>query len=185
MDDYCIRGVSFNTPGNNALRFRLSIIAEVSISGKSKYEYESDSKSIRLSVYCESILKNGLHNVKIVRVEEYNKDCFDKESALDHYLVPYLYSEDADTVAENFLNKHCKRALKTAMPLPVEEIVRDLGMQLFFAPLDDNIFGKTYFETSTVTVYSDTAFLKTEEKTITPGTMIVNPNMFLYIILEQ
>ena len=35
------------------------------------------------------------------------------------------------------------------MSLPVEEIVRDLGMQLFFAPLDDNIFGKTYFETST------------------------------------
>lgn len=96
-------------------------------------------------------MKNGLHNVKIVRVKEYNKDRFDKESALDHYLVPYLYSEDADTVAENFLNKHCKRALKTAMPLPVEEIVRDLGMQLFFAPLDDNIFGKTYFETSTVT----------------------------------
>ena len=91
-------------------------------------------------------------------MEEYNKDRFDKESALDHYLVPYLYSEDADTVAENFLNKHCKRALKTAMPLPVEEIVRDLGMQLFFAPLDDNIFGKICFETSTVTVYSDTAF---------------------------
>lgn len=60
LDDYCIRGVSFNTPGNNALRFRLSIIAEVSISGKSKYEYESNSKSIRLSVYCESILKNSL-----------------------------------------------------------------------------------------------------------------------------
>ena len=178
LDDYCIRGVSFKTPGNNALHFRLSIIAEVSVSGKSKYEYESDSKSIWLSVYCESILKNGLHNVKIVRVEEYNKDRFDKESALDHYLVPYLYSEDADTVAENFLNKHCKRALKTAMPLPVEEIVRDLGMQLFFAPLDDNIFGKTYFETSTVTVYSDTAFLKTEEKTIAPGTMLVNPNTF-------
>ncbi len=123
-------------------------------------------------------MKNGLHNVKIVRVEEYNKDRFDKENALDHYLVPYLYSEDADTVAENFLNKHCKRALKTAMPLPVEEIVRDLGMQLFFAPLDDNIFGKTYFETSTVTVYSDTAFLKTEEKIIAPGTMLVNPNTF-------
>ncbi|MDY3844663.1 MAG: hypothetical protein SOZ55_06050 [Ruminococcus sp.] len=52
-------------------------------------------------------MKNGLHNVKIVRVEEYNKDRFDKESALDHYLVPYLYSEDADTVAENFLYKHC------------------------------------------------------------------------------
>jgi len=44
------------------------------------------------------------------------------------------------------------------MSLPVEEVVRDLGMQLFFAPLDDNTFGKICFETSTVTVYSDTAF---------------------------
>lgn len=37
------------------------------------------------------------------------------------------------------------------MSLPVEEIVRDLGMQLFFALLDDNTFGKICFETSTVT----------------------------------
>ena len=178
FDDYHIAGVTFKTPGGDALHFRLSINADVNVYGKSRYDYESDAKSVWVSVYCESILKNGLHNFKIVRVEEYSKDKFDKESSLDHYLVPYLYNEDADEVAENFLRDHCKRALQTAMPLPVQDVVCDMGMQLYFAPLDDNIFGKTYFEASEVTVYTDDAFQETAEITASPGTMLVNPNVF-------
>lgn len=178
LDDYHVMGATFKTPGGDVLHFRLSINADVNVYGKSRYDYESDTKSIWMSVYCESILKNGLHNVRIVRVEEYSKDRFDKETALDHYLVPYLYSEAADEVAEDFLRDHCPQALQTAMPLPVQDVVRDMGMQLYFAPLDDSIFGKTYFETSEVTVYTDDAFQKTAEITALPGTMLVNPNVF-------
>ncbi|HRU97829.1 MAG TPA: helix-turn-helix transcriptional regulator [Ruminococcus sp.] len=178
FDDYHIAGVTFKTIGGDALHFRLSINADVNVYGKSRYDYESDAKSIWVSVYCESILKNGLHNFKIVRVEEYSKDKFDKESSLDHYLVPYLYNEDADEVAENFLRDHCQQALQTAMPLPVQDVVRDMGMQLYFAPLNDTIFGKTYFVTTTVTVYKDDSYSETEDITVPPGTMLVNPNVF-------
>jgi len=178
LDDYHVMGVTFKTSGGDALHFRLSINADVNVYGKSRYDYESDTKSVWMSVYCESILKNVLHNVRIVRVEEYSKDRFDKETALDHYLVPYLYSEDADKVAEDFLRDHCARALDTAMPLPVQEIVSDLGMKLYPAPLDDNIFGKTYFVTTTVTVYKDDSYFETEGITVPPGTMLVNPDVF-------
>lgn len=178
LDDYHVMGATFNTSGDDALHFRLSINADVNVYGRSRYDYESDTKSVWISVYCESILKNGLHHVRIVRVEEYSKDRFDKETALDHYLVPYLYSEDADKVAEDFLRDHCARALDTAMPLPVQEIVSDLGMKLYPAPLDDTIFGKTYFVTTTVTVYKDDSYSETEDITVPPGTMLVNPDVF-------
>lgn len=178
FEDYHIAGVTFKTPGGDALHFRLSINADVNVYGKSRYDYESDAKTVWVSVYCESILKNGMHNFKIVRVEEYSKDKFDKECSLDHFLVPYLYSEAADEVAEDFLRDHCPQVLQTAMPLPVQDVVRDMGMQLYFAPLDDSIFGKTYFETSEVTVYTDDAFQETAEITASPGTMLINPNVF-------
>ena len=178
FDDYHIAGVTFKTPGGDALHFRLSINAEVNVYGKSRYDFESDAKTVWVSVYCESILKNGLHNFRIIRVEEYSKDKFDKECSLDHFLVPYLYNESADEVAEDFLRVHCPQALQTAMPLPVQDVVRAMGMHLYFAPLDDNIFGKTYFEASEVTVYTDDAFQETAEITASPGTMLVNPNVF-------
>ena len=183
LDDYHVAGVTFNTPGGDALHFRLSINADVNVYGKSRYDYESDTKSVWMSVYFESILKNGLHGVRIVRVEEYSKDRFDKETALDHYLVPYLYSEDGDKVAEEFLRELCPQALDTAMPLPVDEIVENMGMICYPAPLEDNIFGKTYFVTSTVTVYKDDSYSETEDITIPPGTMLINPYVsFMYNI---
>lgn len=171
-------GVTYKTPGGDVLNFRLSVIADVIVSGKSRYEYESDSKSVWLSINCTSTLKNGLKDFTIVTVEEYSQEKFDKERTLDRFLVPYLYSEEADKTAENFLRDHCTQALQKAMPLPIQEIVRNLGMELYYAPLDNKTFGKTYFETSVVIVYSDSTFSKTTQITVKPGTMLVNPNVF-------
>ena len=49
---------------------------------------------------------------------------------------------------------------------------------MYPAPLDDNIFGKTYFVTTTVTVYKDDSYFETEGITVPPGTMLVNPDVF-------
>lgn len=40
FDDYHIAGVSFKTPGGDALHFRLSTNADVNVYGKSCYDYE-------------------------------------------------------------------------------------------------------------------------------------------------
>ena len=178
LEDYHIMGVTYKSTGGDVLNFRLSINADVNVYGKSRYEYESDTKSIWLSVYCESILRNGLQNLKFLQVEEYSKEKYDKERNIDHYLVPYLYSDDADSIAEDFLRRHCPQALQIAMPLPIDEVVRNLGMQAYYAPLGNNIFGKTYFEASNVTVYTDNTCQETVEISVSPGTMLVNPNVF-------
>lgn len=40
FDDYHIAGVSFKTPGGDALHFRVSTNADVNVYGKSCYDYE-------------------------------------------------------------------------------------------------------------------------------------------------
>ncbi len=178
LEDFHIEGVTFTTPGGDALHFRLSLTVDISVYGKSRRDYESDSKSVWVSVYFESVLKNGLHNVRIINIDEYSKEKFSKEKALDHFLVPYLYSEDADKVAEDFLREYCPITLASPMPLPIDEIVNNMGLRMYYAPLEDTVFGRTYFETSTVTIYTDCNSWTTGQVTIPPGTILVNPNVY-------
>ena len=55
LDDYHVMGVTFKTSGGDALHFRLSINADVNVYGKSRYDYESDTKSVWMSVYLSLI----------------------------------------------------------------------------------------------------------------------------------
>lgn len=178
MEDFHIEGASFSSNGNNILDFRLTLTVEVNISGKSRYDYESESKSVWVSVYFTSLLENGLHNVRITKVDEYSQERFKKEDKLNHFLVPYLYSEDADIVAEKILKEWCPTAVETPMPLPIVEIVRNLGLKMYYAPLDSTTFGRTYFDTAVVIVYEDFWSRTTVEITITAGTLLINPDIY-------
>ena len=40
LENVNIEGVTFNTPGGDILNFRLSLTVEVSVWGKSRYDYE-------------------------------------------------------------------------------------------------------------------------------------------------
>ncbi|MCM1508467.1 MAG: helix-turn-helix transcriptional regulator [Ruminococcus flavefaciens] len=178
LEDFHIEGVSFKTPGGDNLHFRLSLTADVSVYGRSRRDYETDSKSVWISVYFESVLKNGLHNVRIINVEEYSKEKFSKEKALDHFLVPYFYGDDADEIAEDFLREYCPAALSAPMPIPITDIVNNMGLQMYYAPLGDTVFGKTYFETAIVTIYTDCSASTAKQVTIPPGTILVNPDVY-------
>lgn len=178
IEDFHIEGATFNSTGNNVLDFRLTLTIDVSISGKSRYGYDSESKSVWVSIYFTSLLENGLHNVRIIKIDEYSQERFNKESKLDHFFVPYLYSEDADNVAEKFLKEHYPAAVETPMPLPINEIVHNMGLKMYYAPLDHATFGRTYFDTAIVTVYTNYQTRTTADITISAGTILINPDVY-------
>ena len=178
MEDFHIEGATFHSTDNNILDFRLTLTVNVSVFGKSRYDYDSESKSVWVSIYFTSLLENGLYNVRITRVDEYSQEQFKKESKLDHFFVPYLYNEDADDVAEKFLKEHYPAAVETPMPLPIDEIVRDLGLKIYYAPLNDTTFGRTYFDKADVTVYTDFQTRATADITISAGTLLINPDVY-------
>ena len=62
------------------------------------------------------------------------------------------------------------------MPIPLDELMFNMGLELYEAPLPDNIFGKTYFAEATVDVFNEDG--EVVPQNIDPGTILLNPNIF-------
>lgn len=178
LSDFHIMGVNFHESDIDRIECKITMYAEVEISGRGRRDYESDSTGCWLSIPFAATLKNGLQQVNMGYVSEYSKDLFRTEDALTKYLVPYIYAKDLDKHAEKFLEKYCPRALKEAMPLPIKEIVEQIGLAVYYAPLPDGIFGRIYFNNANFNVYGNKAYTETVEAAIYPGTILVNPDVF-------
>lgn len=178
LADISVDGVTFTDLGNGWLEIRTSVYADIEIEGQTKYDHDSDTINKPYNVFFKAKLENGLTHVSVIKTEEYNKARFDKQKSLSQALVPYLYEENVESDAEDFLRRIYPKALIEPMALPVEAIAKSMGMDVYYAPLEDSIFGKTYFGADTVTVYTDLLGRETKEITTQPGTMLINRNVF-------
>lgn len=69
------------------------------------------------------------------------------------------------------------------MAIPVEEIIESMSMKLYYVPLENSIFGKTYFGSEKVNVYTDIRAKDVMYIITKPGTMLINPDVyFMYNI---
>ena len=102
----------------------------------------------------------------------------DRNRSLSQSLVPYMYEEDVDKHAEDFLRRNYGKALLQPMRIDPFEVVEAMGMKMYYAPLGDKVFGKTYFGEETVTVYDDLVNKNELQIVATPGTMLINPDVF-------
>ncbi|MDE6748099.1 MAG: hypothetical protein K2K21_03415 [Lachnospiraceae bacterium] len=176
-------GITFKDIGDNWIEIRTSIDVEIEFTGKTRYGHDSDTATKTYNVFLKAILEDGLKKVSVTDVSSYDKNIYEKDKSLSQNLVPYMYEEDVERHAEDFLKKHYQKALLQPMPLPVEEIVDDMGMTFFYAPLEDGIFGKTFFGEEKVKVYTDITGSEEIEIMTSPGTMLINPNVyFMYNI---
>lgn len=169
-------GVTFKEGEGDCICFRTAVQTDVILRGKGHRDYEEDMVTPWFTVAFSGILHNGLSNVRILGVDDYSRERFDKEDALTKYLVPYVYAKDLDEHATRFLEKYCPRALKTAMPLPLNEILEAMQLKRFEAPLPDNIFGQTFFSPAHVQII-DERTREIVEMDIEPGTILINPNV--------
>lgn len=178
LSDFKIMGVNFHESDTDKIECKVTVRAEIEISGRGRRDYESDLTECWLSIPFAATLKNGLQQVRIGDASEYSRELFRAEDALTKYLVPYIYAKDLDKHAERFLEKYCPRALEEPMPLPIEEIVDSMGLTVYHAPLPDGIFGRTYFNDANVEVFANKTCTETAERSICPGTILVNPDVF-------
>lgn len=178
LDDIHVSGVTFKEAGNGELEIRVSVDADIDVEGKGKYGYDHFPVNKCYCAFFGALLQNGLHNVRLLKVEDYSPNQYEKDKSLSQNLVPYMYEEDVEKHAEDFLRRHYHKALLQPMAIPVEEVVTEMRMQMYFAPLEDGIFGKTYFSTEKVTVYTDITGKATADIMTQPGTMLINPNVY-------
>lgn len=178
IDDLRVSGVTFKEIQGDDLEIRASVDANIDVQGKTRSGHEQFAVIRTYNVFFQVTLKDGLHNVKIIDIDDYNEAKFERDRSLSQELVPYLYEEDVEKKAEDFLRKHYPKALLQPMAIPVEKVAQEMGMKLYYAPLEDKIFGKTYFGKEKVTVYTDIKKTDSVEIITEPGTVLINPDVF-------
>lgn len=81
-------------------------------------------------------------------------------------LVPYIPPETYDRVAKEFLEQFFPEALKSPMPVPIEEIAKTgLGLEIKYVCLSEelDIYGATVFTDGCVEIYNPTEGLYNTE----------------------
>lgn len=177
---YKVCGTTFKDLGDNNIEIRTTIEAQVPFQGYTKYGPDSDGDSKLYNVFLTAHLDGGLQNEKIINITEYSKAAFDKDKTMSQSWLSYLYEEKMDEYAEDFLRRNYPKALLQPMPIDPFEVVKAMNMKMYYAPLGDKVFGKTYFEEETVTVFENNDIVRRNEVEIlaTPGTMLINPDVF-------
>lgn len=176
--DIHVSGVTFKEQDNGLLEIRVSVDADISVKGKTQYGYDEIADNASYNVFFRAKLEDGLQQVTITNAEEYNPAKFEKDKSLSQDLVPYLYEDAVEKNAEDFLKRHYPKALLQPMSLPVFEVAKSMGMTVYYAPLEDSVFGRTYFGSEKVTVYTDNTLKSKAEIVTKPGTMLINPNVY-------
>ncbi len=167
-----------DSPGNSVL-FDVIVSAEVEIAETVRRNRETDGIEQWFRISCRADLDDGIQNFQINSVSIYNKYRESKLGRLSEYLVPIIEKEQFDDVAAEFLNEFCPEALSTPMPIPVDEVVKRMGLKVKQIRLTKHftIFGQIVFGDCTIEYYDR------NERTYKPlevsrGTILVDPNVY-------
>ena len=159
------------------IKMDVGVQADIVELGLGTKRYEVDRKRRWFKITLRGNLVNGLSGVEPVRVEEYYSGKFDRESALDQFLVPYIYSASLEENADDFTDFYCNGAEYDGYKLPIKHIFQEFDIKCYLADLPDNCFGRMYFRKATAIIYeedADTSEPFPVKKEIEPGTMLIS-----------
>lgn len=148
-------------------------IVEMSLGSK---EIEAARKTRWFVVHITAELHQGLHDVEVQRTEENYYGQFDPEGALDAYLIPYIYTDDLEDIADAFFERYCLDAIYNEYQFPYNYVMRKMKIQAVESTLPDHVFGRMYFKPTTIKYWRNYYRLpKTEiEGEVPSGTMVIN-----------
>lgn len=177
---YKVCGVTFKSLGGNKIEIRTSVEAQVPFNGLTRYGRDSDGDTKLYNVFFTAYLDDGLKDVKVTDITEYSKANYDKDKSLSQSWLSYLREEKMDDYAEDFLRRNYPKALLHPMPVDPIEVANAMGLTMYYAPLGDNVFGKTYFGEEKVTIFEDNDVIDRNEIEVmtTPGTILINPDVY-------
>ena len=163
------------------IRMDVGVQADIVELGIGTKAYEADRKRRWFTVSLCGNLVNGLTGVEAVATKEYHNGRFDKENALDQFLVPYIYSASLAENADDFTEFYCAGAEYDGYKLPIKHIFKELEIKCYLADLPDTSFGRMYFRRTAVTVYATdegTGELVPVKTVIEPGTMLISRSKY-------
>jgi hypothetical protein len=169
---------SINDLPGMAIEFDVVLDAQIEVS-EGDYHYDDyDVCNQWFLLNCKGDLKCSLDDFKIIGIEIYtqrNKT----DNPLSDDLVPFIYADELDSVANDFLNRNYPEVLKEPVALEPLELASKMGLTVEVRDItkDMSIFGQIYFHDSQAELYDSG---KDEMATIDveAGTIFVDPKAY-------
>lgn len=177
IDRLEVKALSCHDDIGPRVKMDVGVAADIVELGLGTARYEANRKRRWFTVYLRGNLINGLTGIEVLDTKEFHSGKFQKESALDQFLVPYIYSADLEDQADDFTLFYCNDAIYNGYALPVADIMRELGIGYHIADLPGNCFGRMYFRNSTATIYTNYPYVgevKSKDQKVKPGTMLIS-----------
>lgn len=177
--DFEIKTVDITDSPGNKILFDIVVAAEIEISETVRRNRETDGIEQWFRISCRADLNDGLDNFYISSITLYNKYRTNNIGRLSDYLVPIIEKEQFDDVAAEFLQEFCPEALKTPMPIPVDEVVKRMGLTIKEIELTRHftLFGQIAFGDCVIEYYDRNEKLY-KPLNVSRGTILVDPNSY-------
>lgn len=179
LSDLHIRLASIVDSPEKYISFYAIVEAELEIAETIQRNRETDEATQWFKVKCNAILDNGLHNLNTDEVSLYTKYDKAQKKCLSDALVPIIYKEELDEVAEDFLSRYYPETLKNPMAVDPQELAKRMGLTIIQAHLSKScsVFGQTCF------MDGETQYYDSDEKQFKPlkvqnGTILIDPDVF-------
>lgn len=177
IDNFEIKSVRCKDELGDLINIDIIISADVIELGLGTKKYESDRRNHWFIVTVRGDLGSKFSDLCVLNTTEYFDKKFEKESALDQFLVPYIYSADLEEHADTFTQFFVEDAIYDGYMLPVYDILRAFDLDFYYADLPDTCFGRMYFKPAKADVYVNYPRIgetKLENHDIHPGTILIS-----------
>ena len=185
VENLQVMSLSCRSDAGPRIEIDVHVKADVVSKGLGTADYNADRKTRWFTVCLKAILRNGLHRVEVVSVDEYYGGKFDKENALDAYLVPYISADQLEDLADDFTKFFYEEEKYTGWGSPLKKILSELELTWYLSDLPMGEMGRMYFREKEET-YDEWSFvpgrklphIETVSKVIGPGTMLISKDRY-------
>lgn len=146
------------------------------IYGRTEYKLGDCRKYFFIKI--KGSMETKLSKFKLLDICE-EKGVIRSKDVLTDHLIPYIKAQSMDEYASDFLKEYCPKALEEPTKLSMPDILKKMGLESHFAPMEDGVFGKTYFSKSRAKVFESNLFSEIEQE-VNEGTVLINPNCYFF-----
>jgi len=179
LSDFEVKYVDITNSEGTGILFDVVVSAEIEIAETVKRNREKDGIEQWFRISCAAELEDGLRNFFISSIQIYNKYRNNTKNRLSEYLVPIIYKEQLDDVAETFLKKYYPEALTEPKPVPAREVAKRMGLDVQEVHITKtcSVFGQVCFSDCEIQYY-DLEAREYKPLTVKRGTILVDPNVY-------
>lgn len=179
IDNLEVRALTCHDDIGPRINMDVGVAVDIVELGLGTTRYESSRKKHWFTLSLQGVLKDGLSNVQVLDTSEIYNGKFQRENALNQFLVPYISADDLESIADDFWEFYCKDAVSFGYRFPVEHFIWDNQIDVQEADLPDNCLGRMYFKKAKAVTYHISPFKPHSdpvriEMEINPGTILIS-----------